>query len=119
VALLAPIGQIGIETEYAEPTVRGQEQIAINRLHFGPRARLVVRWEPRRVHLESKSVYNLYWKGWSGAGADELLLESDQAKTPTDWSFDGRFASSETQPDAHTRAMVLLNFFDEVRRRSR
>src|SRR5207249_2156877 len=27
----------------------------------------------------------------SGAGADELLLESDQNKAPTDWSSDGRF----------------------------
>ncbi len=36
-------------------------------------------------------IYNLYWKMSSGAGADELLLESDQSKAPTDWSSDGRF----------------------------
>jgi serine/threonine protein kinase len=38
-----------------------------------------------------RGVFNLYWKVSSGAGADELLLESDQAIAPTDWSADGRF----------------------------
>ena len=40
---------------------------------------------------ERKGVYNLYWKLSSGAGADEMLLESDQPKWPSDWSSDGRF----------------------------
>jgi hypothetical protein len=52
-------------------------------------------WSPdgSRIVFQSnrKGVYNLYWKLSSGAGADELLLESDQAKSPTDWSSDGRF----------------------------
>ena len=52
-------------------------------------------WSPdgSRVAFDSnrKSLYNLYWKLSSGAGPDELLLESDQAKGPTDWSYDGRF----------------------------
>jgi eukaryotic-like serine/threonine-protein kinase len=38
-----------------------------------------------------KGPFNLYLKLSSGAGADELLLESDQGKVPTDWSVDGRF----------------------------
>ena len=38
-----------------------------------------------------KGAFNLYWKLSSGAGADELLLESDQNKAPTDSSSDGRF----------------------------
>ncbi len=38
-----------------------------------------------------KGIPNLYWKLSSGAGADELLLESDQNKAPYDWSSDGRF----------------------------
>src|SRR5262249_52839116 len=38
-----------------------------------------------------KGFFDLYWKLSSGAGADELLLESDQNKMPTDWSSDGRF----------------------------
>jgi Tol biopolymer transport system component len=46
-----------------------------------------------RVVFESnrKGYNNLYWKLSSGAGVDELLLDSDQGKTPTDWSSDGRF----------------------------
>jgi len=38
-----------------------------------------------------RGVFNLFWKSSSGAGADELLLESDQNKVTTDWSPDGRF----------------------------
>jgi Tol biopolymer transport system component len=52
-------------------------------------------WSPdgNRVVFAStrKGAYNLYWKLSSGAGADELLLESDQGKVPADWSADGRF----------------------------
>jgi Tol biopolymer transport system component len=40
---------------------------------------------------QRKGLLNLYWKLSSGAGADELLLESDQTKAPLDWSSDGRF----------------------------
>jgi WD40 repeat protein len=36
-------------------------------------------------------VYNLYGKAATGAGTDELLLESDQSKAAHDWSPDGRF----------------------------
>jgi Tol biopolymer transport system component len=52
-------------------------------------------WSPdgSRVMFQSnrKGVFNLYWKPSSGAGDDELLLESDQSKLPCDWSADGRF----------------------------
>jgi eukaryotic-like serine/threonine-protein kinase len=52
-------------------------------------------WSPdgSRVVFQSnrKGIYNLYWKLSSGAGADELLLGSDQNKVPADWSSDGRF----------------------------
>jgi Tol biopolymer transport system component len=52
-------------------------------------------WAPNgdRVAFASlrKGLMNLYWKSSSGSGAEELLLESDQIKTPTDWSADGRF----------------------------
>src|SRR5436190_17529307 len=52
-------------------------------------------WSPdgSRVVITSnrKGVNNLYWKLSSGTGADELLLESDQGKAATGWSFDGRF----------------------------
>ena len=52
-------------------------------------------WSPdgSRIAFASnrRGVYNLYWKLSSGAGADELLVESDQAQGPTDWSSDGHF----------------------------
>jgi len=52
-------------------------------------------WSPdgRRIVFNSnrKGVYNLYWKSSTGAGSDELLLESDQGTIPADWSSDGRF----------------------------
>jgi serine/threonine protein kinase/Tol biopolymer transport system component len=52
-------------------------------------------WAPdgsRVVFMSNrKGIFDLYWKSSSGGGADELLLESDQPKVPTDWSSDGRF----------------------------
>src|SRR5262249_29197392 len=35
--------------------------------------------------------FNLYGRSSSGVGTDELLLETDSAKAPLDWSPDGRF----------------------------
>src|SRR5206468_3737437 len=52
-------------------------------------------WSPdgSRVAFDSnrKGPQNLYWKLSSGAGADELLLESDENNAAYDWSPDGRF----------------------------
>ena len=52
-------------------------------------------WSPdgSRVVFDSgrKGMFDLYWKLSSGAGADELLLESDQNKAAYDWSSDERF----------------------------
>ncbi|HYR42185.1 MAG TPA: hypothetical protein VER98_04115, partial [Terriglobia bacterium] len=56
----------------------------------------------------SGSSFNLYWKLSSGAGADELLLESDQTKMPEDWSSDGRFLLFHTiDPQTNTDLWVL------------
>jgi len=52
-------------------------------------------WSPDGNHVvfqsNRKRAFDLYRKLSSGAGADELLLESDQPKAPADWSPDGRF----------------------------
>jgi eukaryotic-like serine/threonine-protein kinase len=43
-----------------------------------------------------EGVLNLYQKAASGVGKEELLLKSDEAKVPDDWSADGRFIVYET-----------------------
>ena len=52
-------------------------------------------WSPdgSRIVFESnrKGVSDLYQKPSSGAGAEELLVESPQIKVANDWSADGRF----------------------------
>lgn len=40
---------------------------------------------------------NLYRKATSNAGDEELLFKSNEAKTPTDWSRDGRFLLFDSQ----------------------
>jgi len=52
-------------------------------------------WSPdgTRIAFASnrKGQYNLYVKDSAGAGAEELVFESEADKRPTDWSRDGRF----------------------------
>jgi serine/threonine protein kinase len=57
---------------------------------------------------------NLYMKPASGVGQEQLLLKSDHAKVPTDWSHDERFVIYEDL-DAKTGAdlMVLPMFGDK------
>ncbi len=45
----------------------------------------------RVVFTSNRKGNGLYWKRSSNAGADEPLLETDQATFPSDWSSDGRF----------------------------
>jgi eukaryotic-like serine/threonine-protein kinase len=69
-----------------------------------------------RVAFDSirKGVINLYWKLSSGAGADELLLETDQNKSANDWSFDGRFLLfRSTDPRTGIDLWVLPVFGDK------
>jgi serine/threonine protein kinase len=61
-----------------------------------------------------KGSYNLYWKQSSGAGPEELLLESDQTKVPNDWSPDGRFLLfRNTDPQTGYDLWVLPLFGDK------
>ncbi len=39
----------------------------------------------------NKRRYDLYLRASSGAGSEELLLQSNQSKIPSDWSRDGQF----------------------------
>ncbi|HWN98600.1 MAG TPA: protein kinase [Blastocatellia bacterium] len=65
------------------------------RLTFDPAEERTVAWSPdgSRIAFSSnrKGHFDIYQKASSGAGSDELLLESDFDKQPTSWSRDGRF----------------------------
>jgi serine/threonine protein kinase len=74
-------------------------------------------WSPdgnRVVYTSNrKGVYDLYWRLSSSAGADELLLESDQTKAPVDWSSDGRFLLfASVDPQTKGDLWVLPMFGD-------
>jgi dipeptidyl aminopeptidase/acylaminoacyl peptidase len=71
-------------------------------------------WSPdgTRIVFDSnrKGTRNLYIKSASGAGNEELLLESTQDKNPTDWSVDGRFTlyhSNDPQTNADLWVLPL------------
>jgi Tol biopolymer transport system component len=75
-------------------------------------------WSPDGTHIAfqspRKGVVNLYWKLSSGAGSDELLLESDQEKVANDWSSDGRFLLfSNSDPQTSSDLWVLPFFGDK------
>jgi Tol biopolymer transport system component len=65
------------------------------RLTFDPANDVYPAWSPdgSRIVFSSNrdGAANLYQKPSSGAGDDELLFKSDDAKLPTDWSPDGRY----------------------------
>jgi serine/threonine protein kinase len=65
------------------------------RFTFDPAADLGPVWSPdgARIVFSSvrKGVLNLYLKSSSGAGSENLLLESPQPTLANDWSRDGRF----------------------------
>ena len=66
-----------------------------SRFTFDPAIEWIPVWSPdgSRIVFASnrEGVLNLYQKPASGAGKEELLLKTDLAKAPTDWSTDGRF----------------------------
>ncbi len=65
------------------------------RFTFDAAADMMPVWSPdgERVAFSSnrKGIFNLYLKRSSGAGTDELLVESPYVKSFSDWSRDGRF----------------------------
>jgi serine/threonine protein kinase len=62
-----------------------------------------------------KGRYDLYQKVSSGAGNDQLLLESEENKTPTSWSADGKFIafiSSNIRGNTKSDVWILPMFGD-------
>jgi serine/threonine protein kinase len=74
-------------------------------------------WSPDNSRVvwgsNRKGHYDLYQKVSSGAGSDEILLESDENKIPTSWSPDGRFiAFTSTNIKGNTDVWILPTFGD-------
>jgi hypothetical protein len=74
-------------------------------------------WSPD----QSKIVYdsqrrgraNLYVKTLSGTGSEEILLESDEEKTPNSFSSDGRFLAYQSSNPKTKLDLWLLPFFGD------
>jgi Tol biopolymer transport system component len=67
----------------------------MTRFTFDPASDTFPIWSPDGMRIafasNRKGQFNLYVKPSSGAGAEEVLLETPNAKGPEDWSKDGRF----------------------------
>jgi Tol biopolymer transport system component len=65
------------------------------RFTFDPNNDNAPLWSPdgQRIVFQSNrsGTFDLYQKNSSGVDQEQLLLKSDHAKTPVDWSADGRF----------------------------
>jgi Tol biopolymer transport system component len=81
-----------------------------SRVTFDPAADRWPIWSPdsTRVAFSSnrRGQFNLYVKSYAGSGIEELLLETDRDKVPTDWSSDGRYVLFETRGDPKTQSDV-------------
>ncbi len=88
------------------------------RLTFGPSRDTFPVWSPdgSRIILASnkKGPYDLYVKPSSGAGNEEILLETSSSKFPTSWSSDGRYvAYNVTNPDKRRVEVWVLPLFGD------
>jgi eukaryotic-like serine/threonine-protein kinase len=75
-------------------------------------------WSPdgsRIIYCSNrKGRFDLYQRAANGAGAEEVLLESNLTKFPTSWSRDGRFVLYFTYGDPKTKAdLWVLPMFGE------
>jgi serine/threonine protein kinase/Tol biopolymer transport system component len=68
------------------------------RFTFNPAVDVAPVWSPDGSSIafasdrdSARNLYNLYLKPATGAGSEQPLLKSSEAKLPTDWSRDGRF----------------------------
>ncbi|OGU68854.1 MAG: hypothetical protein A3H45_09005, partial [Ignavibacteria bacterium RIFCSPLOWO2_02_FULL_55_14] len=82
------------------------------RFTFDPAADNNPVWSPdgSRIVFSSrrKTSFDLYQRASSGAGGEELLLETDRNKSSSDWSLDGRFVLySVTDPKSLTDLWIL------------
>ncbi len=85
------------------------------RFTFHPAADVAPVWSPDGSHIafasERDGPLNLYQKVSNNAGNEEVLFQSAEPKTPTDWSHDGRFllftdTDPKTGPDIWVLPMI-------------
>jgi Tol biopolymer transport system component/predicted Ser/Thr protein kinase len=72
------------------------------RFTFDPARDYYPVWSPDGSQIvfasaRGKAQADLYLKSSSGVGSDQLLLQSDQEKLPTDWSRDGKYLAYTVQ----------------------
>jgi len=83
-----------------------------SRFTFGPSYENYPVWSPGGdmiVYAAGPAgVYDLYRKSSSGAGAEELILQTAQNKTPLDWSHDGKFLLYQVDAGAKTQMDLWL-----------
>jgi len=82
------------------------------RFTFDPSVDELAVWSPDggRIifHSDRKGHYDLFQKTTSGAGGEEILLESPDPKFPLDWSSDGKFfLYSNTDPKTKSDLWIL------------
>ena len=85
-----------------------------SRLTFDPANDVYPIWSPDGSYIvfgsTREGTVNLYQKLSNGAGNDELLFKSDQAKLPDDWSPDGRYILYQDQTSRGFDLWVLPLF---------
>jgi len=89
------------------------------RFTFDPASDVAPIWSPdgSTIILSSnrKGPYDIYQKAFTGAGSEEVLLESDETKTANSWSADGRFivyTSADAKANTKEDLWILPLFGD-------
>ncbi len=87
------------------------------RLTFDPRPDYFPVWSPDGSQIVFSSNRNgyleLYLKSSTGAGEDQLLLETKTSKRATDWSRDGRFVVYQEVNSRTNRDLFVLPMFGD------
>jgi Tol biopolymer transport system component len=113
IALQSPDNERGYQDIWSIEVARGTPR----RLTFDPANDIYPTWSPdgSRIVFGSNrgGTVNLYQKLSSGAGNDDLLFKSDDAKLPTDWSPDGRYILYQDQSQKGFDLWVLPLFEEQ------
>jgi Tol biopolymer transport system component len=82
------------------------------RLTFGPHRSRNPAWAPDGQTLvftmNKNGPYDLFEKRSDGTGIEELVLESETYKYPTDWSADGRFVAYSSNSSREKTSVWIL-----------